>query len=85
MRADVEDVPDVGLAEMHMSLDVAEVGTQSIGMLMWADFTSAVRALPTPVCGGGEADGGWVRPKRGRGSYTQSGGGGVVRQQRNLN
>lgn len=48
MRADVEDVPDVGLAEMHMSLDVAEVGTQSIGMLMWADFTSAVRALPTP-------------------------------------
>lgn len=59
-----------------MSLDATQAGTQTTSWLMWVDFANAVRALPTPVCAGGDTKGGWVRPKRGRGSYTHSSGGG---------
>lgn len=97
-RTDVQDADDTGLQETEMTMDVAEVVTQSKGRLMWADFRSVVRgvtgpvfvggravpgpvvvggrAVPGPLVVGGNTDGGWVRPKRGRGRSTQSSGGG---------
>lgn len=75
-RRDATEVAEEGLAEMEMSVDATEAATQSTGRLMWADFTSAVKALPRHVYAGGDAKGGWVRPKRGRGSHVHTGGGG---------
>ena len=63
-----EEVEEDEPQQTEMSLEATQCLPQTAGPGLWETFRNACRDLPSLAEGSADGDGGWVRPKRGRGS-----------------